>query len=93
MHARQFRASQTLKLTVLAIADKGSSIDGSLQLLDQTCQDSSLNMPRSDEAAMWYAAVYSAVQEIPYGKVTSYGHIASMLGYRECIVTSTWTND
>ena len=50
-------------------------------------------MPRSDEAAMWYAAVYSAVQEIPYGKVTSYGHIASMLGYRECIVTSTWTND
>ncbi|KAH9811179.1 MGMT family protein [Teratosphaeria destructans] len=40
-------------------------------------------MPRSDEAAMWYAAVYSAVQEVPYGKVTSYGHIANLIGYPE----------
>lgn len=44
-------------------------------------------MPRSEEAAMWYSAVYMAVQEIPYGRVTSYGHIASLLGYRE----SNWT--
>nr|POE78681.1 alkyltransferase-like protein 1 [Quercus suber] len=40
-------------------------------------------MPRSEEAAMWYAAVYRAVQEIPYGKVTSYGHIADLLGHRK----------
>lgn len=32
---------------------------------------------------MWFSAVYQAVQEIPYGKVTSYGHIARLLGYRE----------
>lgn len=40
-------------------------------------------MPReqSDEAAWWFQAVYSAVQQIPYGKVTSYGHIAVLLGY------------
>jgi O6-methylguanine-DNA--protein-cysteine methyltransferase len=41
-------------------------------------------MPRSDEAEMWFAAVYKAIQEIPYGKVTSYGHIAMLLGYRKC---------
>jgi len=32
---------------------------------------------------MWFSAVYRAVQEIPYGKVTSYGHIATLLGYRK----------
>ncbi|ORY60021.1 6-O-methylguanine DNA methyltransferase [Pseudomassariella vexata] len=37
-------------------------------------------MARSDEAAAFFAAVYSAVQEIPYGKVTSYGHIAKLVG-------------
>jgi len=40
-------------------------------------------MPRSDEAEWWFAAVYEAVKEIPHGKVTSYGHIALLLGYRE----------
>jgi methylated-DNA-protein-cysteine methyltransferase-like protein len=40
-------------------------------------------MPRSEEAAAWYSAVYRAVQEVPHGKVTSYGHIAMLLGYRE----------
>lgn len=30
-------------------------------------------MPRSDEAEWWFNAVYEAVQEIPHGKVTSYG--------------------
>ncbi|KAI9792388.1 MAG: hypothetical protein M1835_007893, partial [Candelina submexicana] len=40
-------------------------------------------MPRSDEAEWWFSAVYEAVQEIPYGKVTSYGHIARLLGRRE----------
>lgn len=39
--------------------------------------------PRSDEAAAWFAAVYNAVQEIPHGKVTSYGHIARLLGKRK----------
>ncbi|CAK4030553.1 MGMT family [Lecanosticta acicola] len=40
-------------------------------------------MPRSDEAASWYTMVYRAIQEVPYGKVTSYGHIAVLLGYPE----------
>lgn len=39
-------------------------------------------MPRSDEAAAFFHAVYSAVQEIPHGKVTSYGHIAKLVGTR-----------
>jgi methylated-DNA-protein-cysteine methyltransferase-like protein len=39
--------------------------------------------PRSEESHLWYTAVYEAVQEIPYGKVTSYGHIARLLGKRE----------
>ena len=39
-------------------------------------------MARSDEAEWWFNAVYEAVQEIPYGKVTSYGHIARLLGRR-----------
>ncbi|KAJ4248690.1 Alkyltransferase-like protein 1 [Fusarium torreyae] len=37
-------------------------------------------MPRSDEAEAFFYAVYSAVQEIPYGKVTTYGHIAMLVG-------------
>ncbi|PLB40419.1 MGMT family protein [Aspergillus candidus] len=37
-------------------------------------------MPRTDEAEHWFNAVYAAVQEIPAGKVTSYGHIALLLG-------------
>ncbi|KAH6656607.1 MGMT family protein [Truncatella angustata] len=37
-------------------------------------------MARSDEAAAFFAAVYRAVQEIPPGKVTSYGHIAKLVG-------------
>ncbi|KAG0638939.1 6-O-methylguanine DNA methyltransferase [Tuber brumale] len=40
-------------------------------------------MPRSDEATAFFVAVYAAVQEIPYGKVTSYGHIAHLIGKRE----------
>jgi methylated-DNA-protein-cysteine methyltransferase-like protein len=38
--------------------------------------------PRSDEAEDFFAAVYQTVQEIPYGKVTSYGHIAKLIGRR-----------
>ncbi|KAF5132743.1 Alkyltransferase-like protein 1 [Metarhizium anisopliae] len=37
-------------------------------------------MARSDEAAAFFHAVYSAVQEIPRGKVTSYAHIATLVG-------------
>ncbi|KAI0874936.1 MGMT family protein [Hypoxylon argillaceum] len=37
-------------------------------------------MARSDEAASFFIAVYRAVQEIPEGKVTSYGHIAKLIG-------------
>lgn len=39
-------------------------------------------MPRSDEAAAFFHAVYSAISEIPVGKVTSYGHIAALIGTR-----------
>ncbi|KAI1618870.1 methylated-DNA-protein-cysteine methyltransferase like protein [Exophiala viscosa] len=40
-------------------------------------------MPReqSEEAQWWFEAVYSAVQQIPYGKCTSYGHVALLLGF------------
>ncbi|KAH8590324.1 6-O-methylguanine DNA methyltransferase [Bisporella sp. PMI_857] len=37
-------------------------------------------MARTDEAEAFFHAVYSAIQEIPYGKVTSYGHIAKLVG-------------
>ncbi|KAG9236221.1 6-O-methylguanine DNA methyltransferase [Amylocarpus encephaloides] len=37
-------------------------------------------MPRTDEAEAFYHAVYNAIQEIPYGNVTSYGHIARLIG-------------
>ncbi|EER28552.1 6-O-methylguanine DNA methyltransferase, putative [Coccidioides posadasii C735 delta SOWgp] len=37
-------------------------------------------MARSDEAEWWFNAVYAAIQQIPRGKVTSYGHIARLLG-------------
>jgi hypothetical protein len=40
---------------------------------------------RSEEVHLWYTAVYEAVQEIPHGRVTSYGHIARLLGKREHI--------
>lgn len=40
-------------------------------------------MPRTDEAEAFFYAVYSAIQEIPYGKVTSYGYIARLIGTRE----------
>jgi methylated-DNA-protein-cysteine methyltransferase-like protein len=45
-------------------------------------------MPRSEEAEWWANAVYSAVQEIPAGKVTSYGHIALLLGERMVMFSS-----
>ncbi|CAI7592469.1 unnamed protein product [Penicillium viridicatum] len=37
-------------------------------------------MPRSEEAEWWANAVYEAIQQVPRGKVTSYGHIARLLG-------------
>jgi O6-methylguanine-DNA--protein-cysteine methyltransferase len=40
-------------------------------------------MPRTDEAEAFFHAVYRAIQEIPHGKVTSYGHIARLIGTRE----------
>ena len=49
--------------------------------------------PRSDEAEWFFNAVYSAIQEVPRGKVTSYAHIARLLGKRTwhpSYSTSTW---
>lgn len=40
-------------------------------------------MPRSDEAESFFFAAYSAIQEVPYGMVTSYGHIATLIGTRK----------
>ena len=40
-------------------------------------------MARSEEAEAFYTAVCLAVQEVPPGKVTSYGHIAALVGTRE----------
>ncbi|TQS31360.1 hypothetical protein Golomagni_08362 [Golovinomyces magnicellulatus] len=37
-------------------------------------------MARTDEAAAFFHAVYTAIQEIPHGKVTTYGHIAMLIG-------------
>ena len=37
-------------------------------------------MARSDEAEWWFNAVYAAVMEIPRGRVSTYGHIARILG-------------
>lgn len=37
--------------------------------------------PRSEEAAAWFGAVCAAVQQIPHGKVTSYAHIAYLVGH------------
>ena len=45
-------------------------------------------MPRSDEAEAFFYGVYSAVQEIPYGKVTTYGHIAALIGTRKSSLSS-----
>ncbi|KAF8453637.1 6-O-methylguanine DNA methyltransferase [Terfezia claveryi] len=38
-----------------------------------------MSRPRSDETERWYSSVYMAVQEIPHGKVTTYGHIARLI--------------
>lgn len=40
-------------------------------------------MARTDEAEAFFHAVYTAIQETPIGKVTSYGHIARLVGTRK----------
>ncbi|KAK1499089.1 6-O-methylguanine DNA methyltransferase [Colletotrichum tamarilloi] len=40
-------------------------------------------MARTEEAEAFFHAVYTAVQEIPVGKVTTYGHIARLVGTPE----------
>lgn len=42
---------------------------------------------RSEEVWLWYTTVYEAIQEIPYGKCTSYGHIARLVGKREYTIS------
>ncbi|KAI0181236.1 DNA binding methylated-DNA--cysteine S-methyltransferase [Hypoxylon sp. FL1284] len=39
-------------------------------------------MAPSEETEAFNKAVCNAVQQIPYGKVTSYGHIAKLIGTR-----------
>lgn len=45
-------------------------------------------MARTEEAEAFFHAVYTAVQEIPVGKVTTYGHIARLVGTRETFLPS-----
>ena len=40
-----------------------------------------MSREQSDEVRAWYHAVYSMVQFCPYGRVTTYGHIAYLLDY------------
>lgn len=40
-------------------------------------------MPQSEEAAAWFAAVYETIQQVPRGRVTTYGHIAALVGTRK----------
>ena len=54
-----------------------------VRLHDIKQQEQHSIMPRTDEAEAFFHAVYSAIQEIPYGKVTSYGHIARLIGTRK----------
>ena len=42
-------------------------------------------MARTDEAEAFFHAVYEVTQKIPFGRVTTYGHIAALLGMREHI--------
>ncbi|KAF1974690.1 hypothetical protein BU23DRAFT_504421 [Bimuria novae-zelandiae CBS 107.79] len=39
---------------------------------------------RSEEAYLWFSTVCEAIQEIPRGKVTSYAHIARLVGKPQC---------
>ena len=62
--------------------------DGLLQtsLFDpvQASAAAAADMPERSEAVQaWYHAVYSAVQVVPHGKCTTYGHIARLLGSPE----------
>ncbi len=36
---------------------------------------------QSEDSQWWFQAVYSAVQQIPHGKCTNYGHIALLVGF------------
>ncbi|KXH59363.1 6-O-methylguanine DNA methyltransferase [Colletotrichum salicis] len=45
-------------------------------------------MARTEEAEAFFHAVYTAVQEIPVGKVTTYGHIARLVGTPEDVEVS-----
>lgn len=53
-------------------------------------------MARSDEAQAFFHAVYSAAQQIPYGKVTTYAHLAYLVGTRmfhSIVFNSSTLND
>ena len=38
------------------------------------------------DPTLWTAAVYQTVQTIPRGKVTTYGHVAALLGERTYVL-------
>lgn len=47
-------------------------------------------MARTEEAQAFFFAVYSAVQQIPHGRVTSYGHIAKLVGFRKFTIMAVY---
>ncbi|TGO07435.1 hypothetical protein BTUL_0276g00030 [Botrytis tulipae] len=49
-------------------------------------------MPRTDEATTFYHSTYRAIQEIPHGKVTTYGHIARLIGTHSSTTTPLFHN-
>jgi methylated-DNA-protein-cysteine methyltransferase-like protein len=51
----------------------------SIETTTWTARSPHAAMPRSDEADAFFHAVYTAVQEVPHGKVTTYGHIAALI--------------
>jgi hypothetical protein len=47
-------------------------------------------MARTEEAEAFFFAVYQAIQEVPHGKVTSYAHIARLVGTRKYLLPSSF---
>ncbi|KAK8133843.1 hypothetical protein PG984_005855 [Apiospora sp. TS-2023a] len=70
--------TKTTTATTLFFASFSLRASGASSSYDSATAAIGNTMARSDEAAAFFLAVYSAVREIPPGKVTTYGHIAKL---------------
>ncbi|OHE93398.1 6-O-methylguanine DNA methyltransferase [Colletotrichum orchidophilum] len=59
---------------------RGPKLSPSKLTLSSSISTPPKTMARTEEAEAFFHAVYTAVQEIPAGKVTTYGHIAKLVG-------------